>query len=143
MTNRVQPLFRNAQLTGRTEIVEVVEALDGRARIVGLPGVEASVVAGHLADVPRLRPGDRVLAVWTSQGAVVLGRLAAEDETPLPWSLDERGRVVLDAPAGLCLRCAEGSLEIDAEGRIRLDGREIDTIASRRLKLQGATIELN
>lgn len=100
-------------------------------------------VRGHLSDVPWLNTGDEVLFVSTPEGAIVTGRLRRLGEAPqmsLPVEADGI-RLVADRP--IYLQAGLSQIAIHPDGRVRIDGREISTVAQENLRLLGPMIEVN
>ncbi|ALC17968.1 hypothetical protein DSOUD_3248 [Desulfuromonas soudanensis] len=144
MKSRVRQLHEQKLAVGTVGIAEVVTAEGGEALQVILCGQrEPLSVAGHFSDVPPLREGDRVALLASAEGPLVIGRLRGSGESPPPLLQDREGRLLIAAGEGICLQAGGSRIELDADGRIRLDGREIASIASGLQRLQGSTIELN
>jgi len=144
MKSKVRQLHEQRLAVGMVGIGEVEAAEGGEALRVILCGeTEALSVAGHFSAVPPLRAGDKVALLASAEGPLVIGRLRGTGEGPAPLLQDLEGRLLIAAGEGLCLQAGESRIELDADGRIRLDGREITSIATGRQRLQGATIELN
>ena len=145
MTTKVTRLFpAPPDPNGLTCIATVAEVINGEALSVLLPGEALPQrVSGHFSAVPMLKPGDRVAVMQTADGPVVMSRLRAPGEIPQPLVLNEEGRLTVDAPGGICLTSGDSRIEITADGRIWVDGKEIYSISSGRMRLQGSTIELN
>lgn len=145
MPTKVTRLFPDPpNPNGLTSIATVVEVVNGEALSVMLPGErQPQMVAGHFSEVPLLKQGDRVALMQTVGGPVIMSRLRAPGETPQPLVLSEEGRLTVEAPGGICLQSGESRIEITADGRIWVDGKEIYSISSGRMRLQGSTIELN
>lgn len=139
---RLYPDLQNAD--GLTAIATVHEVANGEALSVLIPGdAQSLTVAGHFGEVPVLKQGDRVALMQTADGPVIMSRLRARGEMPQPLVLNEEGRLTVEAPGGICLKSGESRIEITADGRIWVDGKEIYSISSGRMRLQGSTIELN
>lgn len=144
MTTKVTRLYPPQDPNGLTKLATVVDVVNGEARSVLLPGeFDPCLVSGHFSQVPILKPGDRVAVMQTAAGPVIMSRLRAQGETPQPLVLNEAGKLTVEAPGGICLKSGESRIEITAEGRIWVDGKEIYSISSGRMRLQGSTIELN
>jgi hypothetical protein len=54
-------------------------------------------VPGHLSLVEALKEGDRILAIRTATGIVVVGRLRAGGETAAPRLENQDGRLLVEA----------------------------------------------
>ncbi len=143
MSNKLAQLYPNQnQLQGQTLIAAVVATQDGQAQKVERSGEQLSVI-GHFEAVAILKPGDQVAVMPAEGGVIVMARLRSPGEKPNPLVLDQDGRLEIEAAGGICLKSGESRIEITADGRIWVDGREIYHISEGRLRLQGSTIELN
>lgn len=144
MTNTVVR-FRESRVEAEDicSVAKVVEAEQGQALSVMLADGQVLDVHGHLSEVSVLSAGDRVLVQRTAAGLVVTGRLRAEGESARPLVQERNGRLILDAAAGICLQAGDACIELTPDGRIQVDGREIYSIASGRVRLQGTTVEIN
>jgi hypothetical protein len=141
MKSNIYELFKSAP-TDNAAIATVLEAEDGQATVVHLSGTPC-LVAGHLSQVEALKVGDRVLTIRTATGIFVVGRLRATDEAPTPRLEEQDGRLLMEAPKSVRLQAGQNWIEVHADGRIELDGKQISGLAEGRLRLQGSTIELN
>ncbi len=143
MNNKITRLYPNPnQIQGQTAIATVVATEKGEALNVESAGEQWTVV-GHFSEVPILKTGDRVAVMQVAEGVIVMSRLRSPGETPCPLVLDQNGRLEIEAAGGICLKSGESRIEITADGRIWVDGREIYSISEGRMRLQGSTIELN
>jgi hypothetical protein len=140
VTKLPQPAARPAP-QGAT-LASVLEAGKGQALKLQIDGREVPVLA-HLARVGAISAGDLVLALELAEGYLVVDRLRRPGEAVAAELLTEEGRVVVNADQALTLRCGQSEIGLTADGRIRIDGREIYSFADDRLCLQGAVIELN
>ncbi|WP_305044495.1 hypothetical protein [Geoalkalibacter sp.] len=144
MSNKVLRLYGNdEEISGRCFVAVVAVEEQGQALSLMLAHGEIREVFAHLSEVPVLKSGDRVLVQKTEEGLVVTGRLRVKGEGPRPLARDHSGRFILEAPAGLCLRAGEASIELTPDGRIQVDGKDIHGIAAGRFCLKGATVEIN
>ncbi len=124
-------------------LARVIRAADGHAITVSVAGVEQPVIA-HLDTVTALDRDDAVLVEHTDEGVVILGRLRRPAEPPaVPVRRDAEGRLLLDNPQGILVRCGSGTLELRRDGAIVLDGKTIHSVATGLNRIQGASIELN
>lgn len=145
MSGKIRHLHEKRKITESDSVLaRVIEVEEGEARSVELEGTSVTAeVIGHLCDVPLLQAGDRVLVNRTSAGVVILGRLRSPGERPRPrLEEDAEGRLLVEAAGGICLRVGEARLEIAADGKVHLDGREVSTFSSGRVIVKGVTIEL-
>ncbi len=100
-------------------------------------------VAGHLSQVESLKEGDRILTICTATGIIVAGRLRAGNEAAAPRLEEQDGRLLVEASKSVRLQAGENWIEVHADGRIELDGRQITGLAEGCVRLQGSTIEFN
>jgi len=104
-------------------------------------------VAGYLAAIPgiipKLKAGQQVLVLETEQGVGILGSWLSASEKPKAQIDLQDGHLQLDATKSITLKTGASSIEIHANGKIRVDGKDIYSIAEGPLRLQGSIIELN
>ncbi len=134
--------YQQPRTTAVTQLACVCSVVNGRARSVLLEGCEIPVVA-QLDQVSRVNFGDQVLVCETPSGLVVSGRIAAPDEAPAPRFELIEGVCTISCESDLCLKTAHGSVRINADGQIFIDGKQIINQASGPVRLQGSVIELN
>jgi hypothetical protein len=140
MKSNIHALFESAP--DNAGVATVTSTLDGQATVVDLGGTLCPVT-DHLSQVETLKAGDRVLTIRTATGMIVAGRLRAWDEAPAPRLEEQDGRLLVEAAQSVRLQAGQNWIEVHADGRIELDGRQITGLAEGRLRLQGSTIELN
>jgi len=129
---------------GETCLAEVTAVEAGEALRLQLEAAGAVRVAGHAAGVEALQAGDRVVAMMVEGGAVVVQRMRRPGERPRAGvRVEEDGSLYLNAPRGFRVESAHATLELRADGRVFIDGKEIYCVARGVNRLQGATIELN
>lgn len=140
MYSNLKALYPASQLPVQLATVLSVQA--GHALIVEQGG-EKLHVAGHLHQTEYLKIGDAVMTMATETGLIVCGRLRTKGEEPAPRLQTDNGQLSLEAAAGIRLQVGDSWLEIHQDGSIRLNGRQITSIAHGRMRLQGTTIEIN
>ena len=141
MTSKIQVLFPSIP-AGSAGVATVTATENGQAVTVDIKGTLYSV-HGHLSQVEALKIGDRVLIVPSEEGAVVAGRLRAKGEAPAPLQEEKDGRLLVEAAKSVRLQAGENRIEVHADGRIELHGRQITGEAGERVRLLGSKIELN
>lgn len=141
MTSNIHQLFQSVP-TDSIGMANVLEAKNGQATMINLDGVSYPVTA-HLSQVEMLKTGDRVMTIRTATEVIVAGRLRAGDESPAPRLEERDGHLLVEAPTSIRLQAGQNRIEVHADGRILLDGKQITGLASGRMRLQGSTIELN
>ncbi len=91
-----------------------------------------------------LSPGDEVVALLPedegSRG-VVLGRIGPSVDPAPPKETPDT--LVLEAKKGLVLRVGEGSIEIRADGKILIKGKDLVSHARRTNRIRGGSVSLN
>ena len=144
MTHNIRPIGQTPQQDAAApRIADVAEAENGEARALLLGGEEFPVIA-HADGVPPLRVGDRVVFLATDDGVIVTHRLRAPGERPTRgFTVRPDGSLSIDTHGGITLATDHATIELRADGRIMVDGREIYSIAKGLQRLQGATIALN
>jgi len=144
MTHNIKPIGQTPQQgAAAPRIADVAEAENGEARALRLGHEEFPVIA-HADGVPPLRAGDRVVFLATGDGVIVTHRLRAPGARPARgFTVRPDGSLIIDASEGITLATGHATIELRADGRIMVDGREIYSIAKGLQRLQGATIALN
>jgi len=104
-------------------------------------------VAGYLAAIPgiipKLKKDQQVLVLETELGVGILGCWQpAGEQTKARIDLQD-GNLQLDATKSITLKTGASSIEIHENGKIRVDGKDIYSIAEGPQRLQGSIIELN
>ncbi len=89
------------------------------------------------------QPGDEVLLQHTMAGYVVIAVLAKPEQVPAADIRDNNGHIVLKAEQRITLKTAKGSIEVAADGRISLEGQEINAQSETDFNLAGWPIRLN
>jgi hypothetical protein len=146
MRNTIQSMASQQIEQFQSIYVAYVEQTEsGEATQVFITSLQKSIsVFAHGSEVPHLHNGDQVLVMLTEQGAIVTQRLRKPGERPQQgFSVQPDGRLMLHNKTGIKLETDETKIELRADGRIYIDGKEIYAIADGKHRLQGATIELN
>jgi hypothetical protein len=126
-------------------VATVEQAEAGEATYVFVTDLQHTLpVIAHGSEVPLLQNDDQVLVLLIPQGAIVMQRLRKPGERPQQgFSIQPDGRLQLHHKHGITLKTDKAKIEIRADGRLYVDGKEIYAIADGMHRLQGATIELN
>lgn len=145
MDSKIVNLNPPRNRASRMLLAEVVEVDDGEATNIYLPELNREVnVFAHSSSVPLLVVGDNVLVEQVESQYIVTHRLRVRGERPQQgFSCDASGQLEIESQQGICIRCNGAKIEIQSDGRVRVDGKEIYSIARGKQRLQGATIELN
>jgi hypothetical protein len=132
------------QVYRESQIARVLDVSQGEAtQVVILGETTPQEVMAHSTSVPWLEEDDRVLISPTAQGIVVTHRLRRPQETPSVGFDIRDGVAYLDKVRAIQLKAGKSTLELNADGRIRLDGSEILSWAEHRITQCAATIEIN
>jgi len=129
-------------------IARVAEVLNHQALSIELSDTENIAekyieITAHLNNVPPLKVGDQVLVTATAKDYIVTGRLRTEEESPLDGLTYSDGKLNLCAGKGIKIQSGDATIELTAQGKIKIDGKNIYSISEGRHRLQGSTIELN
>ena len=146
MENKIVRLERRSNPEGtKTWMAEVVEVEDGEATNIFLPEIDREVnVYAHSTSVAVLEVGDIVLVQNIQSKYIVTSRLRRKGEAPQQgFSIKKDGSLEVKCADGIVIKSNNSRLEIQKDGRIFIDGKEIYAIADGKHRLQGATIELN
>ncbi len=125
-----------------TGIATVTTVKDGHAVEIDFEGV-CCPVAGHLSQVEALKVGDRVLILKVTMGLVIAGRLRSPTAIPAPRLEAQKGRLILEAAQSVCLQAGQSMIEVHADGRIQIYGRQITGQATGNIGLHSPIIKLN
>lgn len=134
VSNRIRTLARAKVLAvGDDGVPSVTVSDEHEAR-------PADVLCASDAAPLRLQPGDDVLVWLPSDGsrAVVVGRI--ESPADPPRAADT---LLLEARKGLLLRVGGGSIEIRADGKILIKGKDLVSHAKRMNRIRGGSVSLN
>ncbi len=144
MKHNIKPIEQNPQRdTTAPRIADVAEAENGEARALLLGGEEFPVIA-HADGVPPLRVGDRVVFLATDDGVIVTHRLRAPGERPTRgFTVRPDGSLSIDTHGGITLATDHATIELRADGRIMVDGREISSRSEGLQALYGHPVKIN
>ncbi len=137
---------------------EIGQGLGRRAKVLaivrrGLVRVSPSGEDGDLlcdvlvtsdAEALHLSPGDEVVVLLPGDDGghgVVLGRIGPSVDPAPPKETPDT--LVLEAQKGLVLRVGEGSIEIRADGKILIKGKDLVSHAKRMNRIRGGSVSLN
>lgn len=142
--------MENATVTTETStymqshVARVFQVSHGEATQVVIQGeTRLLAVLAHATSVPWLELDDQVLVSQTPQGIIVTHRLRRPLETPSVGFDLRDGVAYLDKVRAIQLKAGKSTLELNADGRIRLDGNEILSWAEHRISQCAATVEIN
>ena len=146
MDNKIYRIERRAPIEdNRAVIAEVIEVEHAEATNIYLSNLNKEVnVFAHSASVPALAIGDMVVVECIDSSYIVTHKLRSKGETPQQgFNLNEDGSLQVKNADGILIQSNASKIEIQKDGRIMVDGKEIYSIADGKCRLQGATIELN
>lgn len=128
-------------------MIGVVHEVDENGVISVLVDKHVLPVTGYLAPIPGILPmlasGQQVLVLETGEGVGILGCWQPANEMTKAQIEIQDGRLHINATESIILNSGNSSIEIRADGKIRVDGKDIYSIAEGPLRLQGSIIELN
>jgi hypothetical protein len=128
----------------QSQVATVLKVANGEATHVVIPGETTPMaVMAHATSVPWLEEDDQVLMTLTPQGAILTHRLRRPQEAPSLGFDIRDGIAYLDKVRAIQLKAGKSTLELNADGRIRLDGNEIVNWAEHRIACCAATVEIN
>ncbi len=144
MTHNIKPIGQTPQQgAAAPRIADVAEAENGEARALRLGREEFPVIA-HADGVPPLRAGDRVVFLATGDGVIVTHRLRAPGARPARgFTVRPDGSLIIDASEGITLATGHATIELRADGRIMVDGREISSRSEGLQALYGHPVKIN
>ena len=127
-------------------IAEVAEMQNGVPLRVTLNHQDFSVM-GYLSQLPGIVPsinlGDKVLISSVEQGVLIHGVVMPLD-APARASFGFVGdKLVIEAQGAVVLKSGTSTVELTEAGAIRIDGRDVRTVAKKTLTLLGGRVNLN
>jgi len=104
-------------------------------------------VVGYLSLMPGIVPGvslgDKVLISSVQDGVLIHGVVMNVD-TPARASFGfVEGKLVIEAQGAVVLKSGNATVELTEAGAIRIDGKDVRTVAKKTLTLLGAHVNLN
>lgn len=105
------------------------------------------IVVGYLSLMPGIVPnvslGDKVLISSVAEGVLIHGVVMPVD-APIRASFGIKDdKLVIEAEGAVVLKSGNASVELTAEGSIRIDGKDVRTVAKKSLTLLGGNVNLN
>ncbi|VAW94444.1 hypothetical protein MNBD_GAMMA21-2123 [hydrothermal vent metagenome] len=146
MDNKIFSIDRRASTeNSRATIAEVIEVEHFEATNIYLPNLNKEVnVYAHSSSVPELSVGDMVLVEYIDTLYIITHRLRSKGEAPQQgFALNDDGSLQVKNADGILIQSNASKIEIQKDGRIMVDGKEIYSIADGKHRLQGAIVELN
>lgn len=128
-----------------SNIVWRVSAIDKLGKVLRVKCDESKVemkVKGQLDSVTRVNIDDEVL-LHSVATPIVIGRLAAPQDFPAASVTNNNGTVVLNGEQKVCVKTKNGSIAINGNGEIQLEGKLLNADIEQDLSLQGWPIRLN
>lgn len=104
-------------------------------------------VAGYLSLMPGIVPsvslGDKVLISSVTDGVLIHGVVMPVD-APIRASFGiKEDKLVIEAQGAVVLKSGNATVELTEAGAIRIDGKDVRTVAKKTLTLLGGRINLN
>lgn len=104
-------------------------------------------VTGYLSQMPGIIPsinlGDKVMISAVEQGVLIHGVVMPLD-APARASFGFVGdKLVIEAQGAVVLKSGNSTVELSEAGAIRIDGKDVRTVAKETLTLLGGKVELN
>jgi hypothetical protein len=104
-------------------------------------------VVGYLSLLPGIVPGvslgDKVLISSVQNGVLIHG-VVMDVDTPARASFGFIGnKLVIEAQGAVVLKSGNATVELTEAGAIRIDGKDVRTVAKKTLTLLGAHVNLN
>lgn len=104
-------------------------------------------VAGYLSLVPGIVPGvnlgDKVLVSAVQDGVLIHGVVMPVDAPARASFGFVENKLVIEAQGAVVLKSGNATIELTEAGAIRVDGKDVRTVAKKTLTLLGAHVNLN
>lgn len=104
-------------------------------------------VVGYLSLLPGLVPGsklgDSVLISNVPQGVLIHGVVSPIDAPQRASFRYEGDKLVIEAQGAVLLKSGQSSVELSAAGEVRIEGKNVRTVAKKILTLLASKINLN
>ena len=104
-------------------------------------------IAGYLSTQPTLAPGmkigDEVYITMEKKGVLIHGIVMPPDAQVQASFTHVEGKLVIEAQGAVILKNGKATLELTEAGEIRIDGKNVRTVAEETLTLLGGKVELN
>lgn len=95
---------------------------------------------------PRVQLGDEVLisAMTGKEGVMIHGVLTLYSEQPPRSSFGlQDGKLVIEAQGAVILKSGQSTIELTEAGEIRINGKNVRTVAKKKLTLLASEVKLN
>ena len=95
---------------------------------------------------PSVKLGDQVLisAIAGEDGVMIHGIMMLYTDKPSRSSISmQDDKLVIEAQGAVVLKCGRSTIELNEAGEIRIDGKDVRTVASDTLTLLGGNVNLN
>jgi len=104
-------------------------------------------VVGYLSLMPGIVPGvslgDKVLISAVAEGVLIHGVVMNVDAPARASFGFVEGKLVIEAQGAVVLKSGNATVELTEAGAIRIDGKDVRTVAKKTLTLLGASVNLN
>jgi hypothetical protein len=135
-----------AQIT-QTHRIAVVTQIDNHIlQSVALNGINHPVI-GYLSTQPTHAPsikiGDKVYITMEEDGVLIHGIVMPPNMQAQIRFTYVNGQHVIEAQGSVLLKNSKATIELTEAGEIRIDGKNVRTVAEETLTLLGGNVELN
>ena len=104
-------------------------------------------VMGYLSQMPGIIPninlGDKVLISSVEQGVLIHGVVMPLDAPARASFGFVNDKLVIEAQGAVVLKSGTSTVELTEAGAIRIDGKDVRTVAKKTLTLLGGRVNLN
>ena len=104
-------------------------------------------VMGYLSQMPGIVPsiklGDKVLISSVEQGVLIHGVVMPLDAPARASFGFVNDKLVIEAQGAVVLKSGNSIVELTEAGAVRIDGKDVRTVAKESLTLLGGKVELN
>ena len=134
-----------APFIGQTLLATVSDASVGEAKKIFLQSIQQEInVLKHTSTVSSLNIADEVVVLLLAEGAIVLHRLRNKGERPQSGFIEkEDGTLMIRSKQSIVIKTEQACFELHADGRIKLDGKEIYSVSKGVQYIIGSQLNLN
>lgn len=140
------PGEETAQIAQTHRIAVVTQINNHIPQSVALNGINHPII-GYLSTQPTLAPGmkigDEVYITMEKNGVLVHGIVMPPDTQVQASFTYVGGQLVIEAQGAVLLKSGKSTVELTEAGEIRIDGKDVRTVAVETLTLLGGNVELN
>lgn len=128
-----------------TFVMIVYETLNGEAlSLINTAGKELATNFIHASSVPNLIIDDKVIVQKIANDYIITHKLRNPGDKPtIGFDVNEDGSLSLLSEVRITFKTLNAKIDISANGKIEIDGKEIYSISKGMNRLQGTSVELN